>query len=740
MHTLKASRRFQLFTGLKAFASEQGNQPSKVISVNQGSTTALGKLLNRRYQVTRILGTGGFSQTYLAKDIYKPSNPTCVVKHFKPASSDPSFLQTAQVLFQAEAEILEKLGHHSQIPQLLAYFEEEQDFYLVQEYIDGLPLSAEMPPGKCWTETQVIQMLQEVLDLLEFIHSQGVIHRDIKPDNLIRRKQDNKLVLIDFGTVKQIRTQTVTDQNRRHATIPVGTPGYMAPEQGQGNPRPNSDLYALGIISIQALTGLDPRQFQEDPNTGEFCWQQQAKVSSELASFISNLVSYHFKDRYQVASKALEALLQLTKTEARPSVPIGRTLTNQPSNSPTHSFNHVETSSQQLSTPSILLPQVPDSEPSQKVVFAINPSEQPTDAKNKSWLWAGIGTGLASAVALSAGISSMPDSSMQNVPNQVAVKPGNSNLVKPEKNKLPDQPQLANPTNTLAQQRQLVKTITDPLAQKLEAIADTNNLLGEKLEAIADTNNLLNEKLEAIATPTSLPVKAPESIAAPVHSPVKKQEIATPTHSPDQKLKEIRTTTNRVTEKLEEITNSTNRLAQRIEAIPALAKPLVQKPKVVATPAKPLVESEKSDESAKEWKRRVMMVRSHPPLEESEVLATPTNPTKRKHLLASLRAARKSARVTTTADDALTSNSNNAHSPIISPDGQFLIGISTNNTIKIWNLHTGELLNTLSGHSSPVRSVAINPDGQTLTSTSTDNTIKTWNLHTGELLHTFTSS
>ncbi|MCY7283702.1 MAG: serine/threonine protein kinase, partial [Cyanobacteria bacterium CAN_BIN43] len=406
----------------------------------------------------QVLGAGGFSQTYLAKDIHKPSNPTCVVKHFKPATSDPSFLRTAQRLFQIEAEILEKLGHNNQIPQLLAYFEEEQNFYLIQEYIDGQPLSAKIQPGYCWSESQVIQLLQEVLALLVFIHTHGVIHRDIKPDNLIQRKHDNKLVLIDFGSIKQIRTQTVTPQGHQSATIPIGTQGYMAAEQGQGNPRPNSDLYALGIISVQALTGLIPTQFQLDPDTDEICWQQQAKVSSDLASFISKMVSYHFKDRYQSAIEALEALQPLTELQSsNPSsysfsqveapfqqLPTPSTLLSQlPSSKPSQG----EAPAQQLLTPSILLSQLPSSEPSQKAVFSINSSEQAIDSENRSWIWAGIGTGLASAVALSTGLSTIADnpvgdgskstsaeqslyksdSSSKNARDQGGVTPNNSN-------------------------------------------------------------------------------------------------------------------------------------------------------------------------------------------------------------------------------------------------------------------------------------------------------------------------
>lgn len=161
----------------------------------------IGALLDQRYQVFQVLGQGGFGHTYLAQDTHRPGNPTCVVKHLKPATSEPDFLQTARRLFNGEAETLEKLGTHDQIPRLLAYFEDNQEFYLVQDFIEGHPLSVELQPGQRWQEDQVIQLLHEVLSILEFVHSNHVIHRDIKPDNLIRRAIDNKLVLVDFGAL-----------------------------------------------------------------------------------------------------------------------------------------------------------------------------------------------------------------------------------------------------------------------------------------------------------------------------------------------------------------------------------------------------------------------------------------------------------------------------------------------------------------------------------------------------------
>ncbi|ARV60461.1 serine/threonine protein kinase [Nostocales cyanobacterium HT-58-2] len=274
----------------------------------------IGSLLDQRYQVVELLGKGGFGHTYIAQDTRRPGNPSCVVKHLKPATNDPDVLQTARRLFSREAETLEKLGNHDQIPRLLAYFEENEEFFLVQEFIDGHPLSVEMSPGTRWDESQVIQLLYEILPILDFVHNNDVIHRDLKPQNIIRRHSDNKLVLVDFGAVKQVQmySHMSPEQQIKNQTIAIGTPGYMPSEQAQGRPRPNSDIYALGMIAIQALTGLSPKQLAEDPKSGEIIWQQYAQVSDPLAAIISKMVRQYYKYRFNFADEALEALASIT--------------------------------------------------------------------------------------------------------------------------------------------------------------------------------------------------------------------------------------------------------------------------------------------------------------------------------------------------------------------------------------------------------------------------------------------
>ncbi|WP_445634406.1 non-specific serine/threonine protein kinase [Nostoc sp. DSM 114161] len=268
-------------------------------------------LLGGRYQISKVLGAGGFGRTYLAQDTQRPGNPTCVVKKLMPARQDSRFLQVARRLFNSEAEILETLGKHPQIPELLAYFEDNQEFYLIQEYIEGHTLSEELAPVQnLKSESFVIGMFKEILEVLGFVHQHRVIHRDIKPTNIIRRAKDNQLVLIDFGAVKLM--QPPSSEQTELATVAIGTRGYAPPEQFAGHPRLCSDIYALGMIGIQAITGIPPQELHPDPETGNVMWRQTAQVSEELAAILDKMVCYHFSDRYQSAAAVLQDLKRIS--------------------------------------------------------------------------------------------------------------------------------------------------------------------------------------------------------------------------------------------------------------------------------------------------------------------------------------------------------------------------------------------------------------------------------------------
>jgi len=289
----------------------------------------LGEIIKGQYQIVQILSSSDYCQTYLAQDLVTPSPQACIVKHLLPgASGHTSSISSLRRVFTREVAALEKLSTYTQVPQLLNYFELEQQFYLVLEYIHGQPLNRILAPGVRWSEAQVIDFLQEVLTILEVIHAHGLIHRDIKPSNLIQRDSDGKLVLIDFGSVKQAWTQVVTAGGQTNAnfamgipaTMAIGTPGYMPSEQSRGRPRPNSDIYALGMIAIQALTGMQPTMLLEDADTGEVIWQHLTNVTLALGSILNQMVRYHFTERYQSATEVL-ADLQPLLPAAAPSQP-----------------------------------------------------------------------------------------------------------------------------------------------------------------------------------------------------------------------------------------------------------------------------------------------------------------------------------------------------------------------------------------------------------------------------------
>lgn len=281
----------------------------------------IGKVLQGRYQIVQSLGAGVFGQTYVALDVNYPGKPRCVVKQLKVNHYQTgSYFDQMRLRFLSETETLKYLGRHDQIPELITCFEENERFYLVQEYIPGHAITAELYQGKQWghqwSENEVIEFLEDALGILDFVHSQGFIHCDVKPENLIRRASDGKLVLIDFGSIQPVDFSI--DTELQISQIPVTSLGYIPPEQFIGQTKPNSDIYSLGMIAIQALTGLSPLQLQINPITNEIVWRKEnTPVSDYLAAILSQMIRYHYQDRFQSADEVLQAFKQM-KMEALP--------------------------------------------------------------------------------------------------------------------------------------------------------------------------------------------------------------------------------------------------------------------------------------------------------------------------------------------------------------------------------------------------------------------------------------
>jgi tetratricopeptide (TPR) repeat protein len=263
------------------------------------------QLLDARYRILAVLSAGEVAQTYLVEDTSIP-NKIFVLKQLQPASNNSQDLQILRRLFTSEVKTLAKLGQeHEQIQKLVAYFEENDEFYLVQEFIPGHPLSEEILLGIPLSEDEVVSLLIEILEILVFVHSNEVIHQDIKPANIIRRESDNKLVLIDFGAMKEIVTTIVGDLE------------YIPVEQLHGNTQYNSDIYALGIVAIAALMGFTANEIailpsQKNLLTGELIWHHRAaKINKNLAKIIDKMVRFDYRKRYQSTTEILNDLRQV---------------------------------------------------------------------------------------------------------------------------------------------------------------------------------------------------------------------------------------------------------------------------------------------------------------------------------------------------------------------------------------------------------------------------------------------
>jgi serine/threonine protein kinase len=275
------------------------------------------------YPIIKQLGEGGFGTTYLATNTLMPSRPYCVVKQLVPTSNDPRIQQLIQERFRQEAIVLENLskGSNGRIPTLYHYFVEQGEFYLVQEHVDGQTLTDKVRERGKFTELQVRQLLTDLLPTLSYVHQKGIIHRDIKPDNIMVRYSDEKPILIDFGAVKEIMGTVMTASENTGRSIVIGTPGFMPVEQMSGRPAYASDIYALGLTAIYLLTGKMPQEIETDSHSGNVNWQVYAQnISPQLKEVLNKSIQPVLSYRYSNAQEMLQALNNPVATQ----VPIGQ--------------------------------------------------------------------------------------------------------------------------------------------------------------------------------------------------------------------------------------------------------------------------------------------------------------------------------------------------------------------------------------------------------------------------------
>jgi serine/threonine protein kinase len=275
------------------------------------SPITVGTILQNRYHIIHIIGQGGFGRTYLAED-QRRFNELCVLKELIALSTGTSGGEKAQELFEREAAILYQI-EHPQIPKFREKFAQNEKLFLVQDFVAGKTyrnlLRERQDVGTTFTEAEVLHLLRTLLPVLSYIHGQGIIHRDISPENMILRESDSLPVLIDFGVVKELATKLQSSSPTPVTT--VGKLGYAPSEQMQtGRAYPSSDLYALAVTTIVLLTGKEPADLFDEQEL-IWNWQQWATVKPEFAQILQRMLSYLPGERYQSAADVTQALLNL---------------------------------------------------------------------------------------------------------------------------------------------------------------------------------------------------------------------------------------------------------------------------------------------------------------------------------------------------------------------------------------------------------------------------------------------
>lgn len=286
--------------------SEPQNHPSVKHCQSCGSNL----ILNNRYRSIKKIGKGGFGATFLGIDLSLPGNPFCVIKQLRPTSNDPQTFQMALELFEREAKTLGKIDH-PQVPRLLDYFEDSKHFYLVQSLVKGKNLQQEVKQNGTFKESEIKTFLKEILPVLKYIHSLKMIHRDIKPANILRREQDGKLVLIDFGAVKdQVNTQLANQNYGQTAftQFAVGTMGFAPPEQLAMRPIYSSDIYAIGATCLYLMTAKSPKDIAADELTGELLWEKEVRLSAGFVKILRKMLEVDVRNRYKSIDEVLADL------------------------------------------------------------------------------------------------------------------------------------------------------------------------------------------------------------------------------------------------------------------------------------------------------------------------------------------------------------------------------------------------------------------------------------------------
>ena len=693
-------------------------QPENPKGVEFCQTCGSNLLLRGHYQVIKPIGNGSFGRTLLAVDLDRFNTP-CVVKQFSPQNNSLISSNKASELFKREAEQLLKLGGNPQIPTFYAYFEEDENLYLVEELIIGQNLLQELEAEGAFSEQKIWKILYEILPLLKFIHEKQVIHRDIKPENILRINGSNsqqiggnlkyQLVLIDFGVAK---LNNQTDQNKM-GTI-TGTLGYAPIEQIRGGKAyPASDLYSLGITCIHLLTQVEPTQLF-DPLSGELIWrslliQKGIKISSNLEKILDKLVKDLVKERYQSATELLIeiALLSTQKGKAKPE----NRNTNQPEKISLEKLQRRQKNPDNVSQIDVIV-----------------------QAEIEAW-------------------KNRSNSAKSTEYQEIEIFDNNGDSYQPITPKL-------SYNNHLNQRSELIDNVIE-FDRKKANFLPTKTKIRNYLEL-----SQLWKTVQIIKDNT-----------APVNSiAIDRQGFLLASGSDDKTIKLWNLKTGQLLHKFLghsaevyaiAITADGRRIISAGDDRTILVWNLQKKTisdrfysysgspyshrdgaifSVAISPDGETVASGSADHTIKIWNQRngELLYKLHEHLDRVFCVTY----SKANNIFTENNHSQNQILASCSADGSikiwqvgcceslrtLRAHSGGVYSVAFSSDGKILVSGGADKTINLWDCYTGELLNTLKGHSRGVLSVAISPDSQIIASGSMDGTVKLWHLQTGKLL------